>query len=217
MIGLLYKDVIYMKKMWKTVLLFAVFFIVFSFVQSSTFSAMSFISIMIGGNFSMLPFSYDNYSKWNEYQYSFPVSKKTVVCSRYLFGLLLFGSCLLLNIVGFLLMRIILLFTMTHYIPFDVQTVSAEILPVFFIPIMQAISFPLMYRFGAEKGRLYVICAIAVIIAIVMSILKIWRGEISSYRTYSSVLIILVGVAAVMYVVSMLLSIFIEQKKMQSL
>ena len=68
MIGLLYKDVIYMKKMWKTVLLFSVFFIVFSFVQSNTISAMSFISIMIGGNFSMLPFNYDSYSKWNEYQ-----------------------------------------------------------------------------------------------------------------------------------------------------
>lgn len=213
MIGLLYKDVIYMKKMWKTVILFAVFFIVFSFVQSNTISAISFISIMIGGNFSMLPFSYDNYSKWNEYQYAFPVSKKTVVCSRYLFGLLLFGICLLLNVVGLLLVQIeILLFT-RPYAPITIQYVSAEILPLFFIPIMQAISFPLMYRFGAEKGRLYVICAIAVIIAIVMSVMKIWGGEI----TYSSVLITLVGVAVVMYVLSMLLSIHIEQKKMQSL
>ena len=202
-----------MKKMWKTVLLFSVFFIVFSFVQSNTISAMSFISIMIGGNFSMLPFNYDSYSKWNEYQYSFPISKKTVVCSRYLFGLLLFGICLLLNVVGLLLVQIeILLFT-RPYAPITIQYVSAEILPLFFIPIMQAISFPLMYRFGAEKGRLYVICAIAVIIAIVMSVMKIWGGEI----TYSSVLITLVGVAVVMYVLSMLLSIHIEQKKMQSL
>ncbi len=213
MIGLLYKDVIYMKKMWKTVILFAVFFIVFSFVQSNTISAISFISIMIGGNFSMLPFSYDNYSKWNEYQYAFPVSKKTVVCSRYLFGLVLFGICLLLNVVGLLLVQIeILLFT-RPYAPITIQYISAEILPLFFIPIMQAISFPLMYRFGAEKGRSYVICAIAVIIAIVMSVMKIWGGEI----TYSSVLITLVGVAVVMYVLSMLLSIHIEQKKMQSL
>ncbi len=213
MIGLLYKDVIYMKKMWKTVLLFSVFFIVFSFVQSNTISAISFISIMIGGNFSMLPFSYDNYSKWNEYQYAFPVSKKTVVCSRYLFGLVLFGICLLLNVVGLLLVQIeILLFT-RPYAPITIQYVSAEILPLFFIPIMQAISFPLMYRFGAEKGRLYVICAIAVIIAIVISVIRIWGGEI----TYSSVLITLVGVAVVMYVLSMLLSIHIEQKKMQSL
>ena len=211
MIGLLYKDVIYMKKMWKTVLLFSVFFIVFSFVQSNTISAISFISIMIGGNFSMLPFSYDNYSKWNEYQYAFPVSKKTVVCSRYLFGLVLFGICLLLNVVGLLLVQIeILLFT-RPYAPITIQYVSAEILPLFFIPIMQAISFPLMYRFGAEKGRLYVICAIAVIIAIVISVIRIWGGEI----TYSSVLITLVGVAVVMYVLSMLLSICIEKKKVQ--
>ncbi len=212
MIGLLYKDMIYMKKMWKTVILFAVFFIVFSFVQSNTISAMSFISIMIGGNFSMLPFSYDNYSKWNEYQYAFPVSKKTVVCSRYLFGLVLFGICLLLNVVGLLLVQIeILLFT-RPYAPITIQYVSAEILPLFFIPIMQAISFPLMYRFGAEKGRLYVICAIAVIIAIVMSVMKIWGGEII---TYSSVLITLASMAVVLYVLSMLLSICIEKKKVQ--
>lgn len=212
MIGLLYKDMIYMKKMWKTVILFAVFFIVFSFVQSNTISAMSFISIMIGGNFSMLPFSYDNYSKWNEYQYAFPVSKKTVVCSRYLFGLVLFGICLLLNVVGLLLEQIeILLFT-RPYVPITIQYVSAEILPLFFIPIMQAISFPLMYRFGAEKGRLYVICAIAVIIAIVMSVMKIWGGEII---TYSSVLITLASMAVVLYVLSMLLSICIEKKKVQ--
>lgn len=212
MIGLLYKDVIYMKKMWKTVLLFSVFFIVFSFVQSNTISAISFISIMIGGNFSMLPFSYDNYSKWNEYQYAFPVSKKTVVCSRYLFGLVLFGICLLLNVVGLLLVQIeILLFT-RPYAPITIQYVSAEILPLFFIPIMQAISFPLMYRFGAEKGRLYVICAIAVIIAIVMSVMKIWGGEII---TYSSVLITLASMAVVLYVLSMLLSICIEKKKVQ--
>ena len=212
MIGLLYKDMIYMKKMWKTVILFAVFFIVFSFVQSNTISAMSFIAIMIGGNFSMLPFSYDNYSKWNEYQYAFPVSKKTVVCSRYLFGLVLFGICLLLNVVGLLLVQIeILLFT-RPYAPITIQYVSAEILPLFFIPIMQAISFPLMYRFGAEKGRLYVICAIAVIIAIVMSVMKIWGGEII---TYSSVLITLASMAVVLYVLSMLLSICIEKKKVQ--
>ncbi len=212
MIGLLYKDMIYMKKMWKTVILFAVFFIVFSFVQSNTISAISFISIMIGGNFSMLPFSYDNYSKWNEYQYAFPVSKKTVVCSRYLFGLVLFGICLLLNVVGLLLVQIeILLFT-RPYAPITIQYVSAEILPLFFIPIMQAISFPLMYRFGAEKGRLYVICAIAVIIAIVMSVMKIWGGEII---TYSSVLITLASMAVVLYVLSMLLSICIEKKKVQ--
>lgn len=198
--------------MWKTVILFAVFFIVFSFVQSNTISAMSFISIMIGGNFSMLPFSYDNYSKWNEYQYAFPVSKKTVVCSRYLFGLVLFGICLLLNVVGLLLEQIeILLFT-RPYVPITIQYVSAEILPLFFIPIMQAISFPLMYRFGAEKGRLYVICAIAVIIAIVMSVMKIWGGEII---TYSSVLITLASMAVVLYVLSMLLSICIEKKKVQ--
>ena len=56
------------------------------------------------------------------------------------------------------------------------------------------------------------ICAIAVIIAIVMSVMKIWGGEII---TYSSVLITLASMAVVLYVLSMLLSICIEKKKVQ--
>ncbi len=93
------------------------------------------------------------------------LSVKTVVCSRYLFGLLLFGICLLFECGRITASANRNIAFTRPYAPITIQYVSAEILPLFFIPIMQAISFPLMYRFGAEKGRLYVICAIAVIIA----------------------------------------------------
>ena len=59
--------------------------------------------------------------------------------------------------------------------PFTLQYVSSELLPIFLIPIMQAISFPLMYRFGAEKGRIYILCFVAAIIALI-SIITIGMG-----------------------------------------
>ena len=96
MAGLVWKDIIYIKKMWKTMLFAVLFFILFSFSRNDAVSSMALIAIMVGSNFSMIPFNYDNYSKWNEYQYAFPISRKTAVCSRYLFGVIVFGCCALI-------------------------------------------------------------------------------------------------------------------------
>ncbi len=212
MMGLLWKDIYYIKKMWKTVLFFSSFFVIFRLVNGDSFSAMIFIAILVGGNFSILPFTCDNYSKWNEYQYALPVSKKMVVCSRYLFGLILFGGCLLLSILGMILVEIELaLFSSdSGYVTLDY--ISSELLPVFFVPLAQAISFPFLYRFGPEKGRLYVVCAVAVIAALT-AIVAIQTEYQAFSLTYSVVLAMITVVVAVLYGLSLLLSIYIEEKK----
>ena len=66
MAGLVWKDIIYIKKMWKTMLFAVLFFILFSFSRNDAVSSMALIAIMVGSNFSMIPFNYDNYSKWNK-------------------------------------------------------------------------------------------------------------------------------------------------------
>ncbi len=214
MVGLLWKDILYLKKMWKMVIAFGIFFILFHIASNNSFNSIVFIAIILGGNFSMLPFTYDNYSKWNHYQYTFPVSKKIVVCSRYLFGLALFGACLLLSIFGMLLTEIEYLLFCSDVPSFTLQYVSSELLPVFFIPIMQAISFPLLYRFGAEKGRIYVLCLVATIIAAISVVTTGMGYQIGTVSiSYSDVLVIMIGMSILLYTCSLLLSIRIEQKK----
>ena len=88
------------------VLTSGLFIVVFYILNPNNFNSVIFIAIIFGGKFSIIPFTYDNYSKWNTYQYAFPVSKKIVVCSRYLFGLTLFSICLLLSIFSMLLTEI---------------------------------------------------------------------------------------------------------------
>ena len=212
--GLFWKDVLYLKNMWKMVLTSGLFIVVFYILNPNNFNSVIFIAIIFGGNFSIIPFTYDNYSKWNTYQYAFPVSKKIVVCSRYLFGLTLFSICLLLSIFSMLLTEIEYLLFCSDVPPFTLQYVSSELLPIFLIPIMQAISFPLMYRFGAEKGRIYILCFVAAIIALI-SIITIGMGyQIENFSvSYFEMLIGVMGTAIIMYLLSLLLSIQIEQKK----
>lgn len=212
MAGLLWKDLLYIKKIWKTIALFSIFFAVFGFIQGD-FSNLLFLYIIIEGNFSMLPFTYDNYSKWNSYQYAFPVSKKTVVCSRYLFGMVLFGSCLFLGILVIVLHEIEVILTGATKVPIGIDYISANLLPAFFVPIIQSVSFPFLYYFGAEKGKVYIVCSISALAAIITILGIQIRYSLPYYMTYHFVLACVAVVTVILYSLSLLLSIWIEERK----
>lgn len=214
MLGLLYKDIIYCKAMWKTILILALFMIVLGFFYNSM-STMTLLCIIIGGNFSMLPFSYDNYSDWNYYQYAFPVSKKEAVCSRYLFALLLFGLCILLQIAIMIVQNILfppILDSMYWY------WVITEMIPICFIALMQAISYPLLYHFGAEKGRIYIVITVGIVAAMVGATANVTDSlhhlfAFHEKQHYGFILICMLLALAIFYALSLMVSIKIECKK----
>lgn len=215
MIGLLYKDMLYCKTMWKTMVMIALFMAVFGFFYNSMF-AMTLFCIVIGGNFSILPFSYDKLSGWNGYQYAFPVSKKEVVCSRYLFALMLFGICALFQIVIMIVQN--KLYPALGNTQMYWYWIITELLPVFVVALMQSVSYPFLYRFGAEKGRIFVVILVSIAAAIAGMIAE--KSYFLHYlfifdeeRNYRAVFACILLVIALSYVISIAISIKIEQKK----
>ncbi len=110
---------------------------------------MSYIILILGESFAMLVFEYDHNSKWKEYQYAFPVSKKTVVCSRYLFGFIIFGFYLFSSLVGIFLSDVVTAESIGQ------EWILTQIGIICWIPILQAVAFPILYYFGSKKGILY--------------------------------------------------------------
>ncbi len=152
MIGLLWKDILYLKKIWKVFLFLNLCFVAFgclSYLKNKNFLDMSYIILILGESFAVLAFEYDHNSKWKEYQYAFPVSKKTVVCSRYLFGFIIFGFYFFSSLVGILLSDVITRESIGQ------EWILTQIGIICFIPMMQAVAFPILYYFGSKKGILY--------------------------------------------------------------
>ncbi len=204
MIGLLRKDIYYVKYTWKVLLFMSILGSVILWTKEQTV----FVTMMIlalSFRFSFAPFTYDNYSKWSEYQYSLPVSKKTVVCSRYLFGVLVFFVCLLLHIINM---------TLTSQKVEDQYYVLLSTGVIFFIPIAQAITFPFLYYFGPEKGKLYTIPVFIMIAVIIVSS----SGLLSTIISYvNSIILTIVSIVfmTVCYLYSLSLSIRIENEKIK--
>lgn len=123
-----------------------------------------FVSSILAVLFLMMPltvFSYDESAKWDAYGLTLPVSRKQIVLSRYVLTLLMLAVGSLIGAV----------FTYGITLLPGVEETSQGMLEV--IPvicgmglIILAVVFPLIYKFGAEKGR-YLMIAVFLLLMIV--------------------------------------------------
>lgn len=154
--GLLLKDgyqtVSQMKTMYLTV---AVILVVWMFSTSDSYAfPISYAAIFLG----VLPVNllgYDQNSGWVEYSLTLPVSKKVLVAEKYLVGLLCAAASVAIGglfvVVLSLRKGAALDGTALFFVGNGVNTIL----------LMNGISLPLMYRFGAEKARMIYILTFA--------------------------------------------------------
>lgn len=158
--GLLCKELFSLKKYLSTLLLLlAAYFVLSLFTKEVSFlSGLSaLVCVMVG--YSL--FTYDNYAHWDGYALSLPVSRKKLVASRYLFVLVVSVCCFCLS---FLCGALIVVITGQGFGPllFSLLAVTGVSLA------LSALVLPIAYRFGVEKGRLYLMVVMLAFVCVMM-------------------------------------------------
>ena len=163
MIGLIKKDVLFLKGYSKTVFLIVAMFGILGMTNNTTTSSafyIPFIAVMM----CLSTFNYDDYNKWDTYLLSMPVSRKTVVKSKYIFTIISFIIAIMIGIV------VSLLITMVKgnlVVDTFIQDLGSELIYSFAgIAVFLSVMYPLMYKFGAEKGRIYLFVVVIVVMLI---------------------------------------------------
>lgn len=103
----------------------------------------------------MLPYTaiaYEERSKWNQYAVMMPYLPKDVVCEKYVLGWCILGGICLLSVLS-------QLFTGLIKGAVDVQGLVSVLAVAGVALILLAVSMPLNFRFGVEKGRLIFLLA----------------------------------------------------------
>lgn len=146
--GFIIKDLLFLKSYSKTLLLVLFGFGVMS-LTTTNFSVaffIPFIAVMI----SITTFNYDDFNKWDAYAISLPVSRKQIVAAKYLFTLL---TVLASALIGALLSLLIIALKGTDFLwqefSFEMLVSTGAIL------VVLAIIYPFIYKYGAEKGRMF--------------------------------------------------------------
>ena len=146
--GLLLKDWYQVRTSMKAMYLTVAFVLVWVFSTSSAYVfPVSYAAIFLG----ILPvnlLAYDQSVGWVEYGLTLPVSKKTLVAEKYLIGLFCAAAA---AVIGGLFVTVIPLRTGTAP---DKDVLSLLAGSVCAILLINGISLPLLYRFGAEKASM---------------------------------------------------------------
>ena len=207
--GLIKKDLYVLKGYIGTLVLFLLCFSALAIQTPS----MLFIGLMVLPYMAMtVTFSYDQNANFNSYALTLPITRREIVKEKYM---LLIGALLLM-----FLLTVLLTGTVTYF-----QTGSVSIMKIASIPFgtflaMLSISlfqYPIIYKIGLEKGRIYTII-IAAIIAAIAGILGTQIGNtgmnselillFQKYGLWAIACIVLVG-----YYISYRMSVRILQKR----
>lgn len=150
--ALLLKDLYILKSTLRLLLAFLAMMIVVTFINKDPSFMSSYIVVLS----AMLPITcigLDERAKWDRYALAMPFSRRELVLSKYLLGLLLVvgATALTLGIIA-----------LTGTWAGQESIIQALIFPMLGL-VMMAVILPLSLRFGVEKGRIMLIALVAIL------------------------------------------------------
>ncbi len=199
--GLLYKDLVLS---WKTnklcIGMMMLFFALFA-IEKNGMLILFQTGVLMALSVCFMLFSYDERISWQAYCHTTPILRRKYVWSRYLFLLFLVGFSAVL----FLVTQLPLWF-FTKSIDGALLIYCFTIL-VSLILIVMSVVFPLIFAFGAAKGRLLYLIVVGAYYAMV-AIMEI-KTDVSSPIFPLAVMLI----SALCFVVSLVISVCIYERK----
>lgn len=197
MIGLILKDLF---TLTRQALMYIVFIAVFSLMPGYNMAS---FAVIMACMMPMTALAYDERSHWDRLAASMPYTTAQLVLSKYLMGLMLMLCSVALGIIALPLQRLV---NPDVSLP-ELLSVSLGALGAGML--IQGVLLPVMFRFGTEKARLFMLVLMGAVLA---GIAALGQAQ-DALRSFmegmngGAVAAVLAGLAATAYLVSMPLSI----------
>ena len=169
MLGLIKKDLLMIKSNLKLIGIMCFVFLILALQGEFDLSFMpAFISVML----FISTVSYDEYNKWYAYATTLPNGKKNIVKSKYIATLILVFASILLTIILNIIIGIL-----KNNLDLEkiISLMSGGLLGVIFI---EALVYPLIFKYGIEKGRIGLFISTFGIVAIIGLLSKVIKIKI---------------------------------------
>ena len=188
---------------WKQMKIFLIIILVFSAIPSGFNSAFAVIYA------AMMPYTaiaYDERSKWDQMAAMMPYSPRDIVLGKYVFGWLCIAAAMVLSAL------------FQGLLSFLGASLSLALLAMSALSglCVLAITLPVMFRFGVEKGRLAMFLIIFLVCGTAggISSITISEGSGAAFAVQNLLLLILLVAAVVLTAVSVPLSMRFYRERM---
>lgn len=145
MLGLIKKDLLMVRSNLKIIVLVL---LVFALMSMNGEGDLSFVAALMSVMIFISTFSYDEYNKFDAFSLTFPNGRKNLVKAKYLASLILILLSVLLTVLSNLAIGYFKNSLDLEYI------LGTTIGCIFACILVQSLIFPLIFKFGIEKGRI---------------------------------------------------------------
>lgn len=210
--GLIIKDILNLRKQIKIVLFIIFFYVVFFSIgfnspnSSTQPSVISGLIIFLSVTTFIASFSYDEYSKWDKYAASLPITRKSIVLSKYILSLLF----VVLGVIISTIYACILIITKNNINMLEFALSTGMIVMVALLII--GFLIPALYKFGAERARL-VLVAIAFVPTVIIMLLTRFNISAPSESTIELFFKLLPVISIIFFIISFFISCKIYESK----
>ena len=173
--GLITKELVFLKSYKKNLILFVILAAMLCFLNDSITSFMPVYIPLILGMIATNSFVYDSQANSERYLLSFPLNKKDIIRTKYIYIL---SFTVLGSILGIVFAIILQSIKDSSLLNID-DIVSTGAGALFGMMILQMFQIPILIKFGYEKGKFIQMIAI-VLIMMVASILLVTPIKITS-------------------------------------
>lgn len=163
--GLLLKDFCILKKQMKLMVVFVIFYAIWA-VAAKMPTMMGTMVILLSIMMPISSMSYDEAGQWYRYAFSLPIPRRTLVLSKYVLGFLVSLGGLVVSAIGNII--VLSLTNWENALESWLTIIGFLELGVIFLSII----IPILFKYGVEKGRLFI-----VVIAVIPSLLVALLGS----------------------------------------
>lgn len=149
MMGLIKKDLYMLKNNYKSLVVTFIIYITYSFMFDMN---MSFLFPFMIFMLCLSTFSYDDFNNWDSFAITFPKGRTNIVKSKFITTVVL---VIIANLIGFG-MELIIATVKNNSINIK-DTLSTTFGILVALSLMASILYPIIFKFGNEKGRIAMI------------------------------------------------------------
>lgn len=161
------------------------------------------LTILIGASLPMTALAYDEMSKWNGLAVMMPYSRKDLIVSKYMIGYFCVSITSVLAVLG--------QFVFSILTSAPKMNANSMLFYISIVLIFIAMNMPIIFKFGTEKGRFFYIVAIGAV-ASIGTMFQVAGGDMLA-KVQNMPPILLIGVAIILNIFSIMLSISIKPYK----
>lgn len=211
MYGLIVKDVLNLMRASKQIVLVFILYVGLSFfLKNNTFAPMMLVFFLAYQVISS--FGYDDLVKWERFAMTMPITRKQLVRSKYLLLLLLTGIGVVFGCAVGGLLEIVTPTPEGRFLNIALSVLAVG--GVFLL--MFSVQLPILFKFGSEKARMFLIIVFMVPAAFVyggIALIKKYNIPMPSESTWKLLLGLTPVILAALLIISYMISVKVFQKK----